>query len=272
MSSFSTINTESSFMNSNSNISKFMFFFMVFIGFLILLRLGITALSYFFKPNNKPHLIDGMVDGTQLIVFPQYITEPGAVPIFRSVNASDGIEFTWSVWVYIESIDTSASKSNTYKHIFSKGNNNLTNDGLVFPNNAPGLYLAPNTNKLIIMMNTYNTINEEIEIPDVPMNKWVNVIISCVNQTLNVYVNGALIRSVTLSGVPKQNYGNVFVGLNGGFDGNLSNLWYWNYAITNSEIQTIASNGPNLTVLGGGGGGMTDKTANYLSLRWYLND
>jgi hypothetical protein len=54
-------------------------------------------------------------------------------------------------------------------------------------------------------MNTFNVINEEITIPDVPLNKWVNVIIRCQNTTLDVYINGTITRSVELTGVPKQN-------------------------------------------------------------------
>ena len=47
-------------------------------------------------------------------------------------------------------------------------------------------------------------------------------------------------------GVPKQNYGDVFVGLNGGFDGNVSNLWYYDYALGTAEIQRIVNSGPIL--------------------------
>ena len=147
--------------------------------------------------------------------------------------------------------------------------NILETNGLNFPNNAPGLYLAPHTNNLIVMMNTYNVINEEVIVPDVPLNKWFNVIIRCRNTTLDVYANGTIVRSINLIGVPKQNYGDVFVGLNGGFDGNVSNLWYYDYALGTAEIQRIVNGGPNTTMIGSNG--MSDKLTNYLSLRWYFS-
>ena len=75
-------------------------------------------------------------------------------------------------------------------------------------------------------MNTFDVINKEIEVPNIPINKWVNVIIRCHTTTLDVYINGTLARSIELSGVPKQNYGDVYVAMNGGFDGYISNLWY----------------------------------------------
>jgi hypothetical protein len=265
--SFSTTPTSgnASFLESNSLVAKFAFLLLVIFGFIVLLRVGISLIGYFIKPSDSPHLIDGMVDAKQMIIFPQDPINNNAVTIHRSINANEGIEFTWSVWIYINNLQYLEGQ---YKHIFHKGNSNLEQTGLNFPNNAPGLYLAPNTNALIVMMNTFNVINEEITIPDIPLNKWFNVIIRCKNTTLDVYANGTIIRSINLVGVPKQNYGDVYVAMNGGFDGNISNLWYYNYALGTSAIQKIASNGPNNSMIGSTG--INDKSRDYLSLRWFF--
>lgn len=271
MSTFNSFSTNSGtsgtkeFLESNSLVAKFAFLLLVVIGFTILLRVGISIISYFFKPSESPHLIDGTVDASQMIVFQQDPSANGAKTIYRSVNAADGIEFTWTVWIFIDNLQTN---SGIYKHVFSKGNSTLQENGLIYPNNAPGLYIAPNTNALVVMMNTFNVINEEIIIPDIPLNKWVNVIIRCQNTTLDVYINGTIARSVNLVGVPKQNYGDVYVGMNGGFAGNISNLWYYNYALGATDIQKISENGPNTKMIGSSG--ISDKTFNYLSLRWFF--
>jgi hypothetical protein len=139
---------------------------------------------------------------------------------------------------------------------------------MIQPNNAPGLYIAPNTNALVVVMNTFNVINEEIIIPDIPINKWVNIIIRCQNTTLDVYINGTIARSINLVGVPKQNYGDVYVAMNGGFDGYISNLWYYNYALGTAAIQNLVTKGPNTKMIGGNG--LADKMYNYLSLRWFF--
>lgn len=253
------------FLESNSLVAKFAFLLLVLFGFVILLRLGISVLSYFLKPNESPHLIDGMVDATQMITFQQDPSNNGAVTIYRSVNATDGLEFTWSTWMFINNLQTNAG---IFKHVFSKGNSNLTENGMIQPNNAPGLYIAPNTNSLVVVMNTFNVINEEIIIPDIPINKWFNVIIRCENTTLDVYINGTIARSVNLIGVPKQNYGDVYVAMNGGFDGYISNLWYYNYALGTAAIQKIINGGPDTTMISENG--MSDKIYNYLSLRWFF--
>ena len=267
--SFSTTSTGSfgtrEFLESNSLVAKFAFLLLVIFAFVVLLRVGISLIGYFLKPSESPQLINGMVDATQMIVFPQDPSNNGAVTIYRSVNATDGLEFTWSTWIFINNLQTNAG---IYKHVFSKGNSNIQQDGLIQPNNAPGLYIAPNTNDLVVLMNTFNVINEEITIPDMPLNKWFNVIIRCQNTTLDVYINGTIARSIELSGVPKQNYGDVYVAMNGGFNGYISNLWYYNYALGTAAIQNLVSGGPNTKMIGSSG--MNDTQADYLSLRWFF--
>jgi len=252
---------------ANSLVANLAFFLLVVFAFIILLRVGISLLGYFLEPSQSPKLINGMVDASQMMIFPQDPSNNGAVTIYRSTNAADGLEFTWSVWLMINDLYNSGV-TGQYKHIFHKGNSDLSNNGVNFPNNAPGLYLEPNTNALVVMMNTFENINEEITVPDIPLNKWVNVIIRCQNKTLDIYVNGTIIRSLELSGVPKQNYGDVFVAMNGGFNGYISNLWYYNYALGTSAIQNLAREGPNTKLVGSNGA--NSKNADYLSLRWYF--
>jgi hypothetical protein len=266
----SYVNSTQDFLNSNSIVAQVAFLLLVFFVFIILLRLGISVLGYFLAPTGTPKLIDGMVDAKQLIVIPQDPSSEGSVTIYRSANANEGIEFTWSVWLFIDDLTYNNGR---YRCVFYKGNDYVKNpyadsQGLNFPNNAPGLYLAPNTNDLVIMMNTFNVINEEITVTDVPLNKWVNVIIRCENNTLDVYINGSIIKSHHLHGVPKQNYGDVYVSPNGGFSGYTSNLWYYNYALGVTEISKIAAKGPNTNMKGSNGINM--KNSNYLSLRWFF--
>ena len=265
-------NSTKEFLQSNSLVAKVAFLFLVLFIFLILLRLGISMVGYFTNSTGSVKLINGMVEAKQLIVIPQDPNTKGSITINRSVNENKGIEFTWSVWIYIDEL---TYNSGIYRCIFYKGNdyatnsNSPTNQGLNFPNNAPGLYIAPNSNSLVIMMNTFNVINEEIQINDIPINKWVNVIIRCQNNTLDIYINGIIIKSHHLNGVPKQNYGNVFVATNGGFSGYISNLWYYDYALGINEISNIYTKGANTKMISPNS--VELKNSNYLSLRWFFN-
>ena len=118
-------------------------------------------------------------------------------------------------------------------------------------------------------MNTFNKINEEIVVNDIPLNKWINVMIRVENTTMDVYVNGTIVKRHQLSGVPKQNYGNVYVSMNGGFNGYTSNLHYWDYALGLAHIQYIISSGPNMEMEDTD---LKNSKPRYFSLRWFFNN
>lgn len=255
------------FLHSNSTVAKVAFLILVLIIFVLLFRLGIVFISWLLLPSGSPHLIDGMIDAKQMKVIPQNPAINGSKPIKRSDNESDGIEFTWSVWVNIDNLEYGAGK---YKHVFSKGDNDTTTTlGLSYPNNGPGLYIAPNKNDLVVIMNTFNVINEEIIIEDIPLNKWINVIIRCDGRVLDVYINGMVTKSHKLSSVPRQNYGDVYMSMNGGYNGYTSDLWYFDKAISIGKINSIVNKGPN-TKLDNNDSSINTKPPKF-SLRWYFS-
>jgi len=257
------------FLNSNSLIAMLAFIILVLILFVFALRVGTNILDYLFSPNPNPFLIKGMVDAKQLIKISQDPGVSGSVPIMRSKNEMDGMEFTWSVWIYIDDFNY---KRDEYKHIFHKGNDdiNVTNPpiGMNYPNNAPGLYITPYTNDLLVVMNTFDVINEEVLVKDVPLNKWVNVILRLdKNHQLDVYINGTLTKRHLLAGVPKQNYGDVYVSLNGGFSGYTSCLRYFSSALGTNQINNIVDKGACLQMEEQD----LKQMPHYLSTRWYFS-
>ena len=283
------LNATDDFFRSNSIVAKLAFLLLVIFAFILAFRIGVTILGYFLGPSDTAQLVQGTIDASSNpIVIPQNPNEAGAVTLNRSVNESGGIEFTWSVWIYVNGDDMD---SNKYRCVFYKGNDYATQMssaasatssatteastddtldylGMNFPNNSPGLYITPNTNDLVVIMNTFNVINEEIVVNDIPLNKWVNVLIRCENTNLDVYINGTIAKSHILHGVPKQNYGNVYVAPNGGFSGYISNLWYYNYVLGTTAIQKLVNAGPNTKITGETN--LNLKDASYLSLRWFF--
>ena len=267
----SAVQGSQEFLNSNSLVAKVVFLILALIVFILILQVGSNLLSTFFAPQKNPILLKGMANAKQMIRIPQNPKSNGAIPIVRSQNEKDGMEFSWSVWIFI---DDFSYKEHEYKHVFHKGTEdiNLTRApiGKSYPNNAPGLYLTPDTNNLVVIMNTYDKISEEVIVKDVPINKWVNIIIRCSKQNqLDVYINGSLSKRYMLRGVPKQNYGDVFVAMNGGFSGYVSALRYFDYAVGTNHIQTLMEDGPNMKLIGGDASGK-GALPQYLSNRWYF--
>ena len=263
----------STFYQANSLVAKFAFLVLVLLVFIILLRVGSSILGWYFTPPANPILLDGMIDATKAMIVPQNPATKGSIPIIRSDNETHGMEFTWSVWIYLE--DATFEDTSEYKHIFHKGSDRLAKtsssyQGTYYPNNAPGLYIDPTTNNLLVKMNTFASIEENIEVENIPLNKWLNIILRLNKQNqLDIYINGILTKRHMLSGVAKQNYGDVYLSMNGGFSGFTSGLRYFNSAIGVNQIQGIVSNGPNMKMKSEN---LIKSKPRYLSNRWFFEE
>lgn len=258
------------FLTSNSLVAKIAFLFLIVILFVLALRLGFYLLSKAFSKATST-LLNGMIDSKEMFIVPQNPSVPGAIQVKRSTNENEGIEFSWSVWMFINDL---SYRQGQYRHVFHKGNDNIdlksSPAGMNYPNNAPGLYIAPNTNSIVVVMNTFDNITEQITIPNFPVKKWVNVIIRCHGSTVDVFINGALTRRYILKSVIKQNYGDVYISMNGGYDGYTASLKYFDTALNSGQIQGVVSSGPNTKPLGSIDLSK-NRSANYLSQRWFTD-
>ena len=262
------------FAMADTLVSKIIFVIIIIILFFLLLRLIIIIMGYLFSPKQSPYIIKGLHDGSSRIIKSQNTSNSNSMTLYRSKNEIDGIELSYSVWLNIK------DKGNTtsFNHIFSKGSIKRTdNDGVYYPNNFPGLYFngtestsTINHNQLVVVVNTYNNESERVIIENIPLEKWILVVLRVKGNVLDVYINGIITKKHILSGVPKQNYEPIIVtsGKNNGFNGQLSNLRYYDYALSAIEINTLALHGPNLTI--------DKKTGNssppYLATDWYFNN
>ena len=263
-----------SFLDSNSYVAKAAFLILTVIIFVYVLRACVAIIGWLYTPNSSPYLVNGLIDGNVgNMKIPQDPSQANAVTIIRSTNDAVGIAFTWSSWIYIKQKEMSPQNKGKWYHVFNKGSANASADvgmnGIMTPNNGPGLYLKDDYSAIRVVMSTFNQPNAYIDVDNIPINKWFNVIIRVENTVLDVFINGDLAQRLPLNSVPFQNYGDVNVAINNGFNGVLSSLRYYNTALGTRDIANIISEGPNLKVLGSSGGapGLMD----YLSTRWFYS-
>ena len=279
--SSSGVSGSKDFLESNTFIAKTAFLLLIIILFFILLRISISLLSWLLAPNQDITLLNGMADATMQLQITQDPVSTNSIPVIRSSNEILGMEFTWSVWIFIK--PTLADKDNIVsKHVFSKGAGSKKIDCTTadnFSNNAPGVYLT-NINTLNVLMDTVekpacsviddtSKIKPTISIGNMPINKWFNVVIRLTNNTLDVYINGRLTKRVNLTAVPNQNYDDVFICNGGGFGGYISDLKYFNRSIGTTQINALVSNGPNTSI---NRTGLKNNIPPYLSTTWYQNN
>lgn len=81
-------------------------------------------------------------------------------------------------------------------------------------------------------------------ISNFPLQAWVNLIISLYGRTLDVYVDGKLVRTCVLPGVAMVGTKtNIIVTPNGGFNGWTSNFEYWDDATNPQQAYNIYKSG-----------------------------
>ncbi len=290
----SIMSTTTQFEQSNTAISKFVFIILMLVLFIFLFQVGVGLIQQYYGPKKAPVLINGMVSGDKTHVLSSNPNVTDSKPIFRSVNQDQGLEFTWNVWFYVETIGSSK-----YQRVFSKGSggesqlglkSGITDDAKILIS-SPGLFITqhdlsgsiyPMTGSvinrkrvnLLLVMNTFqpsltdSEFAESILIKNIPVEKWVNCTIRVQNTTVDIYINGVMTQRKMLNNLPRQNYYDTYIGEDNGFKGNVSLLRYYDYALRYDEIQSIFGQGPNLTKI--------DDTEikpgnDYISSNWYYN-
>lgn len=153
-------------------------------------------------------------------------------------NPTNGLNFTYSLWIYIADWNY---RLGYYKNIFHKGDYDV---GLT-------LDLFPKQNNLRTSIATTASNNEECNIRNIPLQKWVNIIYVLNNRTVDIFINGKLEKTCILKGIPKLNTQDVKVADGGGYWGQIANLKYFTRSLYPEDIEKIYSEGPytkNITV------------------------
>jgi len=293
--------TNADFLDTNSIIAKTVFILLVVVLFMIMLRMFIFLIGYFMSPNPNPYLVKGMLPGNDPIHITRDPQQTNYVVLPRSNNRDTGLEFTWSVWLNLSIVNQPSGNHPDFMHVFNVGNNTYdAKTGLATVNNGPGMYLqlvpSPVNNastkkdsvpglsgmlSLHIIMDTesvadVDTSNTYIDIDDVPYNKWFHVALRVENMVMDVYINGLITQRLSFQNTPKQNYNDIYICQNGGFDGNMSNLQYYSRALNVFDINSIVFWGPNLSSPLIAGTQLTNSVSkmdnyNYISSNWYYN-
>ena len=276
-SSQGAMDASAEFLNSNSMIARFVFVILVLIVFMFLLNIGIGLVTYFVTPNKSPYIIHGMLPGSGYSVFPQDPTSKTSV-VYRSNDQTGGMEFTWAIWL---KVDAMPSDSIMYKNVFVKGTDQYNPNGISKVNNGPGLYLykdtSNNTSQLCLLYEmdvvspdlSGQYMPQKAEIKNLPVGKWFHIAIRMQNKMMDCYVNGVISTRVSFGDyVPKQNYDPIVYAGNDGFAGSVSNLRYYDYALSVFEINSVVYYGPNLSAANGSASNYFD----YLGKSWYSND
>ena len=241
-----------------------------FFIYLVIEQLYRAYLSY---GNSRIQIYPFTGSASKTVIFKQDPSNPLNKTLPASDNQLTGIEFSYSTFLYIADDTDDGTGTLSWKSVFYKGY-----ESAPFPLLAPGVFVSSGQaggTTLRVIMNTYDSWFNPLDVKQIPINKWFHLGIVLRNSSLEAYVNGNLANKLSLKGtLPYQNYQPLILFPNtktsqtdfdntsgttpkyglpagenfyvsGKFSGFISNMTYFTYALTYSEIQNQLNIGPS---------------------------
>jgi hypothetical protein len=81
------------------------------------------------------------------------------------------------------------------------------------------------------------------DVPNIPLQSWFSVGVTVFGRNLDVYIDGKLVKSCFLSGVPKPSVGDINLTSNGGFSGRICGFNHYPKMLTPSDTSAFYSAG-----------------------------
>lgn len=229
--------------------------------------------------SNTPIIYKGLKPADVPVIVRQDPNLKNSITLPRSLNEKTGIEYSYVVWLWLD--PKSWTNNRNWKHVFHKGQELDTTKLDKKPSDiceiqCPGLWIGEESNNIRLYVNTFGTNDEYIEMDNLPLKKWICLIYTQSNFSADVYINGRLKERKELRTLPRQNYSDVYINQNDGFEGYISQLCYYNYSLNAGDIHDITEQGPNLKLSkqesDTASSVKIDNEIPYLSNRWWTND
>jgi hypothetical protein len=171
----------------------------------------------------------------------QTMQKVDATSLESSSSAGNTSNFTYSVWFYIDDwnyrygeekvvfgrmMTGVAGSTKTLEPCPSVVLGALENNIIVSLSVFPGQDTAPTTDT--DAKTSTNSIIHRCAVANIPIQKWVNLLVSVYGRSMDIYIDGKLVRTCVLPGVGKIDANApVYITPNGGFSGWTSKFQYW---------------------------------------------
>jgi len=166
-----------------------------------------------------------------------------------------GQEFNINFWMYINDYNYRYGED---KIILKREEENNNNFIIQLDKNKNSLSVKILTRAPLVQTDLIESFSndsltlEKFTIDNIPLQRWVNINISLINDSLDIFLDGYLKQNFLLKGLPIINSGNLDIcpistDFNkGGFNGFLNNLSYTNKGFSPKDILDIYKKGPTL--------------------------
>ena len=243
---------------------------------IVIVILGLVGLFYLYR-----YLFGGGAMSSTTLLGPKtnaQVEPTGAITISSSnmPGLYEGGEFSISMWVYVQNWSYRQGRN---KHILSIGGNTFDTIRMYLGGNKPQLHIRLHTpadatpassaggaqnsglipsdrldkaaqNALFTNLDTGSALldstNQLCDLPELDMQRWVQVTVAVNGKTCDVYLDGKLARSCVLPThfkVDGGGYNATLLGF-GGFGGYIAGVSMYNYAVSPDQVYKSYMAGP----------------------------
>ena len=168
-----------------------------------------------------------------------------ASSLTSSSSSGNTSNFTYSIWMYIDDwnyrygeekvvfgrmVSGSTPLQPCPSVILGALENNVVVSLTVFPglDSLPTATATTTTTATTTATTTSNTMIHRCAVANIPIQKWVNLLVSVYGRSMDIYIDGKLVRTCVLPGVAKiDSNAPVYITPNGGFSGWTSTFQYF---------------------------------------------
>jgi hypothetical protein len=142
----------------------------------------------------------------------------------------------------------------------------------------PDISLHPTDNSLDVAVSIFSADSTDTSstgdtytctVENVPLQTWFSVSVAVFQRNLDVYINGKLVKSCVLPGVPRPAAGDIIIGDAQGFSGSVCNVHAYPNMISSSDASAFFSAGTNCASFAQPGSTNTTKNGSSVTLFGY---
>jgi hypothetical protein len=157
-------------------------------------------------------------------------------------NGGLDANFSYSIWFYVNDWNYRLGDNKVIFGRMDDGTGTIT--GITGVNPSPLVVLTPTENNLNVYLQCQGVTEPNMcSIDNVPIQKWVHLLVSVYNRTMDLYLDGKLVRTCLLPGVPQISNTDVEITPEGGFSGWTSKFQYYPSALNPQDAWNIYSQG-----------------------------
>ena len=221
------------------------------LGIIITIVLIVFIIMFLLFIFNDPYTLSTLQNG-------QNMNTINASSLANNGSNIPSTNFAYSIWFYINDFNYQYGKPKViFGRMGAPSNSNSTSiPNVTGLNPCPAVVLGDIQNNLSIFLSCYpglstppksiknNSIVHKCSVANVPVQKWVNLVISVYGRTLDVYIDGKLVRTCLLPGIANiNNNSNIYITPNGGFNGWTSKFQYYPNSLNPQEVYNIYTRG-----------------------------